>query len=159
MGFYSDAGVGPWIQTGMFRCFHGATIDGTCVGGAASFAEIKANGVAPVCTQGGGVSGGSTHKYTVDNTGSQWRAYVDGNLLGGALAVSGSLSPVDEAGEYTGACGDNFTASASFGSSAPVWQTWNGSSWSPASGWGTLIGNPSCGWSNSGSPSPWTTSH
>lgn len=155
--FYSDAGVGPWIQTGMYRCFNGITIDGTCGGGAASYTEVKASGVAPTCTAGGGVSGGSTHTYTVDNTAAQWRAYVDGSLLGGALAVSGSLSPVEETGEYTGACGDVFTGSATFGATSPVWQTWNGSSWSSASGWSSLVAG--CGWSNSGTPSPWTTSH
>ena len=84
--FYSDAGTSPtWIQSGMYRCFNGASIDGTCTGGAASYVEERQNSsVSPSCTAGGGVSGGSTHKYTVDNTsgGSTWIGYVDGSSLG-----------------------------------------------------------------------------
>lgn len=158
IAYYSDAGASTeWIQTGVYRCFNGATADRTCGGGATTYTEVKSPGVAPACTAGSGVSSGTAHTYTVDNTGSQWRGYVDGSLLGGALAVSGSLSPLEEPGEYTGSCSDSFTASASFGSSSPVWQIWNGSSWNSASGYSSLVSG--CGWSNSGTPSPWTTSH
>lgn len=167
IAFYSDVGSTiAWIQTGMFRCFNGLTVDGTCSGGTASYAEVKNPGVAAACTQGSGVSGGSTHTYTVDNTsGSQWRAYVDGSLLGGAWNVSGSQSAPNENGEYysndANACIDTFTASATFGASSPVWQLWNGSAWNPASGYYAIPSGCSGtgGWSNSGSPSPWTTSH
>jgi hypothetical protein len=157
--YYSDAGIGPWIQTGVYRCFNGVSLDGTCTGGAAAYTEVKNSGVAAACTAGGGISSGTWHTYTVDNTASQWRGYVDGSLLGGALSVSGSITPLQGAAEYTGACGDSFTASATFGGSSPVWQIWNGSSWAAPSSWSSLVGSPSCGWSNSASPSPWTSAH
>lgn len=157
--FYSDAGVSPtWIQSGMYRCFNGATIDGTCVGGAASYVEVNQGpSIAPTCTQGSGVSGGSTHKYTVDNTnGSTWAGYVDGSLLGTTLSA-GSLSNVQETGEYSNGCSDTFTAAAGFALSSPVWQTWNGSSWNPVT---SATPSFTCGWTKTGGLSAgWTASH
>jgi hypothetical protein len=157
--FYSNAGASPtWIQAGMYRCFNGTTIDGTCVGGAASYVEVNQGpAIAPVCTQGSGVGGGTTHKYTVDNTsGSNWSGYVDGNLLGTTL-VAGSISPVNEVGEYSNGCSDTFTAAAGFEMASPVWQTWNGSSWSNVT---SASASFTCGWSKSGTiASGWTTSH
>jgi hypothetical protein len=157
--FYSNANnsdVTKWIQTGMYRCFQGVSIDGTCPGGLDSYVEVKpSSGVAPSCTDLGS-EGSTTHKYTVDSTsGTTWTAYVDGIARGSSLSM-GAASKIDETGEFSGDC-FTFTASGGFAYTSPQWQRWTGSTWFTIQSSDQLL---DCGWTISGSlSSGWTAAH
>ena len=157
--YYSNANnsdTTKWIQTGMYRCFQGRTIDGTCPGGLDSYVEVKPSyGVAPSCTDLGS-EGSTTHKYTVDTTsGTTWSAYVDGMVKGSSLSM-GAASKIDETGEFSGDC-LVFTSSGQFAFTSPQWQRWTGSTWYTIQSSDQRI---DCGWTISGSlSSGWTTAH
>ena len=126
--YYSNAddSVSSWIQTGMYRCFNGAAIDGTCFGGVHSYVEVGHPGIFPSCTDLG-AEGSTTHKYTVDTTsGSTWSAYLDGTLVGPSIRM-GAAKDISEVGEYSGGCADTVTASGGFAYTAPQRQRWTGS--------------------------------
>jgi hypothetical protein len=147
------------IQTGFLRCAPGYGVDGTCSlsNNLINFVETN-NGSGYTCYSKGGVSYGTTHKYTVDKgSTSTWTAYIDGVADTHSISM-GNAERLIESAEYTGGTGGSFTATATWGSGL-AWQRWTGSTWFTVQSAYLLVTSGS-GWSVSGSPpNLWSVSH